>query len=216
MIMPGISKWLGDPVAKTGVWRLLDNPILWESRRITLDIIFRLYPNRANVLRQWGMLDEGRSVLDIGCGTGQYQNITDGEYLGVDLNERYIEHAQRRVRNPNHTFRCADALSLLEESRTFDLVLMVDFLHHLSDEECTRLLSCAARLGRRVAIFDQISEQSNPISRWIVAHDRGAYVRPLNRLTDLISGAGLTIEDSRRVMIGPIVGQAILARPTST
>jgi len=87
------------------------------------------------------------SVLDIGCGSGEYATRCAGPYLGIDLSERYIARAQRRFPEANKAFRCVDVTTLWQEQRTFDVVLLVDFLHHLPDEAAVEILQKAGRLG---------------------------------------------------------------------
>src|SRR5262249_6961182 len=95
-------------------WQLLNNPIIWESSRIGLDFAFGLYQKRYDVLRRWKVLENNPEILDIGCGIGQYSQITQGKYLGVDLNDRYISYATRRRSKANRSFRCQDVTALLD------------------------------------------------------------------------------------------------------
>jgi SAM-dependent methyltransferase len=192
---------------------MLDHPVVWEISRLALDLSFSLYRKRVAVLRQWGILSDDPSVVDIGCGIGSYADITRGEYLGIDQNCRFIDYARRKHRSPNQTFRCIDANTLVCEQSGFDLALMVDFLHHLSDEQCVRLLKDSSRLARRYVVnFEPITYQPNPIGRWIVEHDRGENPRPLDALHHLFEAAGLDIVKSIELRLGPINTRAILAR----
>ena len=68
----------------------------------------------------------GRSLLDVGCGTGDLlmflaEHNVSADYLGVDLLDKMIAEAQKR--HPNAAFEClnpfqADTLT----GRTFDVV----------------------------------------------------------------------------------------------
>ena len=86
--------------------RLLDNSIVWSLSRFGLDLAFGLYSRRTAPLKRWGVLEGRPSVIDLGCGTGQYSRLTEGPYVGVDMNSRYIDHARRANRRPNVSFRC--------------------------------------------------------------------------------------------------------------
>src|SRR5437016_3778398 len=66
----------------------LNNPIVWQANRWLLNLTFGLYRRRFRLLRDWGVLEGRPSILDIGCGIGQYAEITRGPYLGIDLDER--------------------------------------------------------------------------------------------------------------------------------
>lgn len=196
------------------MWQLLDNPAIWEFSRFGLDLAFGLYRKRIDLMQKWEVLKNNPSVLDIGCGIGQYASVSGGPFLGVDLNERYIEYARKRHRRPNQSFRCSNVTTVLEDTTTFDLVLVVDFLHHLSDAQCLSVLTTVLRLVRHdVVSFEPITDQPHPIGRWIVEHDRGDYVRPLDKLHDLVKGAGLTLVESTQLWIGPINTRAMLCRP---
>jgi SAM-dependent methyltransferase len=204
-----------DARTRSSAWSLLDNPFLWEASRAALDAGFGLYRRRLAVLRRWGVLDGSPSVLDVGCGIGQYAAITDGPYVGVELNPRYVEHARRRRAGPNRDFRVQDVtqLSVAEDER-FDLVLMVDFLHHLAREDCLELLRASGRLSAaNVVSLEPVREQYNRFGQWIVDHDRGDHMRSLDRLHGLFDQAGLELRRSGELMLGPIRTTAILASP---
>jgi len=195
-----------------GNW--LDHPVLWEFSRIGLNLAFGLYRKRIRAMDNWGGLKDSPSILDLGCGIGQYASVTEGAYLGIDLNERYIKYACRRHRRPNQVFRCTDITSLNEEKRTFDLVLMVDFLHHIPNEQCLCILTAASRLAERnILSFEPVTYQPHSLGRWIVENDRGNYVRPLEKLHALYEDSGLTIVKSVELSLGPINTRAILCRP---
>jgi SAM-dependent methyltransferase len=196
------------------LWRYLDNPVLWEVSRIGIDLAFGLYRKRMRLMQTWGILEGRPSVLDIGCGIGQYATITDGDYLGVDLNERYIDYARRRHRRPNQSFQCMDVTALCEDKRVFHLVQMVDFLHHISDEQCVAVLTAASQLAQRYVVsFEPITHQLNSLGRWIVKNDRGEYMRSLEQLYGLFEASHLPIVRSIPLRLGPISTRALLCRP---
>jgi SAM-dependent methyltransferase len=194
-------------------WRLLDRPLAWETLRFTLDAAFGLYRGRISLLTQWGVLDGAPSVLDVGCGIGQYCSVTSGPYLGVDMTERYIEHARRRHRHQTRReFRAANVTTLEAERQVFDIVLMVDFLHHLDDDLCENLLATAARLSRHYVIsLEPVQEQQSRLGRWIIDHDRGDHMRSLARYHTLFERSPLSIERSEELHLGPINTRAVLA-----
>jgi len=199
---------------RSDVWRLLDNPMIWEGSRRAIDLAFGLYRRRMRVLQAWGVLEGGPSVLDIGCGIGQYAEITTGDYLGVDLMPKYIDYATRRARGAtNRSFRCADVGTLVDEHREFDIVLMVDFLHHIDDESCAGLLETALRLSRRYLIsFEPIDFQPNRVGQWIVEHDRGDHMRSLESYEALLTDSSWDIVYSTPLGLGPIGTRAVLCQ----
>ena len=194
-------------------WQILDHPVVWEISRYALDLGFSLYRKRVAVLHQWGLLSGGPSVVDIGCGIGSYARITNGRYLGIDQNCRYIDYARRKHKGASRSFRCVDATTLVSEQSRFDLALMVDFLHHLRDDQCVQLLKESSLLAESFVIsFEPITYQPNPVGRWIVEHDRGEHMRSLDELHRLFEVAQLDIVKSMELRLGPINTRAILAR----
>jgi SAM-dependent methyltransferase len=199
--------------SRATTWRLLESPLAWDALRLALDAAFGLYRNRIATLNRWGVLDDAPSVLDVGCGIGQYAALSAGPYLGIDITERYIQLARRRYRHqPGREFRTADVMALETERQTFDIVLMVDLLHHLDDAVCENLLAIAARLSRDLVVsLEPVTEQHNRAGRWIVDHDRGAHMRSLAAYQRLLASSPLVIRHSEELRLGPISTRAVLA-----
>ena len=194
--------------------RLLDHPMLWEFSRLSLDRMFGVYSSRIRLMREWRCLEGNPSVLDLGCGIGHYSSITRGRYLGVDLNERYLEHARRRRPRQGAEYRCADVTVVATQEAAFDLVLIVDVLHHLPNTQCLRLLRAASALApRHVVSFEPVSWQPNPLGRLLVHNDRGKYVRSLGDLHQLFQESGLRVAQSSQLWLGPFNTRAIHALP---
>lgn len=80
-----------------------------------------------------------RRVLDVGCGPGtNAAHFAGSDYVGIDLNPRYIEDAKRRH---GRDFRVADATEFsVPEGERFDFILINSFLHHIPDEPTRDLL----------------------------------------------------------------------------
>jgi SAM-dependent methyltransferase len=193
---------------------VLDRPLVWEASRAGLDLAFGLYRRRRELLRRWGLLEGAPRVLDVGCGIGQYASLTAGEYVGVDLNRRYIEHARRRRGGERREFRLADAAELAAEGERFDLVLMVDFLHHLPDDRAESVLGTARQLARgRVVVLEPVIEQHNRVGRWFIDNDRGEHMRAHASLLSLFERAGFAVEADEELRLGPIATRAIRSAP---
>lgn len=195
---------------------VLDRPLVWEASRVGLDLAFGLYRRRHALLARWGLLEGAPSILDVGCGIGQYASLTPGRYVGVDLNCSYVEHARRRRGDERHAFRCVDAAELVAEGERFDLVLMVDFLHHLPDGAAVSVLTTAGELAAgRVVSLEPVTEQANRVGRWFIDHDRGEHMRPHADLLALFEQAGLRIESDEPLRLGPIATRAIRSVPAA-
>src|SRR5690348_8507904 len=82
-----------------------------------------------------------RRVLDVGCGPGtNAAHFRDADYLGVDINERYVADARRRH---GRTFLAADITAYQVTGDPFDCILVNSFLHHVdrSEEHTSELQS---------------------------------------------------------------------------
>jgi 2-polyprenyl-3-methyl-5-hydroxy-6-metoxy-1,4-benzoquinol methylase len=198
--------------------RCLNIPWIWNSCRWGMDKAFGLYSSRIALMRRWGLSDPRLSVLDIGCGTGQLAQITEGEYLGIDLDPQYIQNARRLHQRDNVKFECADVASVRDAGRKFDLILMIDILHHLPDASARSLLHAVAAMSSKYVFNSEpvhAPEQTNPLARWVVSHDRGRYMRSSEELRGLYQDAGLTIlqHERRCTWRLPINGWIVLAQP---
>lgn len=91
----------------------------------------------------------GKSVLDLGCGVGLIANMVDGrEYVGVDFSEEAIASSRRICDNDNATFMIGDVMTF-EPERTYDTVLLIELLEHLSQPRVVverALKACSKRL----------------------------------------------------------------------
>ncbi len=134
-----------------------------DVRQADLDLI--------NAFSERIQLDEKSRVLDIGCGTGNYtgllQKVTRAQLFGVDPSQGMLEQAIRK--NPQITFRQAEAGSLPFANDTFDFSFMTDVIHHIPDigalfSEIRRVL----KPGGQVCIATQSHQQiaARPIAQF--------------------------------------------------
>jgi 2-polyprenyl-6-hydroxyphenyl methylase/3-demethylubiquinone-9 3-methyltransferase len=118
------------------------------------------------------------AILEVGCGDGQMASrllarFPDSSYQGIDVAPevgRLFEGDARRAR-----FRSIDSGTFLREtSERFDLVVVVDVLHHVSQDERGALLADVRELtapGGHYALKDWVSSRS-PIQAAVWASDR--------------------------------------------
>lgn len=181
---------------------LLERPAIWHMSRKIIDSFFGLYKKRLAIIRSLGVTSD-MSIVDIACGTGQYSALTNAEYLGVDLNPKYINHAQKIYREPNKKFLCTDANNL-PRSAAYDAALLIDATHHITDGENKKLFETLNRLTKHyVIICDPIKQKTgNIIGRFFTSLDRGSYIRSKQDTLDLISN----MFNVRKVMDLKIMG----------
>jgi SAM-dependent methyltransferase len=121
-----------------------------------------------------------RRVLDVGCGPGtNAAHFRDVEYLGLDLNAKYIQRARKKY---DGDFHVAD-VTICTFDRKFDFVLMNSLLHHLDDPGVERLLSAIAAQALsadgRVHIIDLVLPEQRTFAYRMARWDRGRYPRRL-------------------------------------
>lgn len=100
-------------------------------------------------------IPKGGKVLDIGCGPGnftQYIKTQDFEVEGIDISEKMLEIAKRKV--PEGIFKQMDMRSLEYENNTFDFILSSFSLIHIPSNEVistlkewNRVLKNGGKLG---------------------------------------------------------------------
>jgi SAM-dependent methyltransferase len=125
----------------------------------------------------------GDKILDIGCGPADVLNyLPTVNYTGLDISPEYICSAKKRFGSRGR-FCCGDlGLAAIEgEQGTFDLVLATGVIHHLDDAQAARLFDMARLAlrptGRLVTYDGCYVPQQSRIARWMLASDRGKFVR---------------------------------------
>ncbi len=159
------------PCAVENLHRLFDHPWVFNLNQVVLD------GGKTRQIRRFlGDLPR-ESVVDIGCGTGNWASIARGDYLGVDQSSSFIDACRKRYAgDASKRFLLADA-SAIDPAESFDLAMLFSVLHHLSDEEAGRVLAWAARHAHHIFVLDLYPIPQNPISRRLYALDRGDHIR---------------------------------------
>jgi cyclopropane fatty-acyl-phospholipid synthase-like methyltransferase len=123
----------------------------------------------------------GARILEIGCGPGTIAGYLPGtEYVGFDVSSKCIERARKRF--PEAQFLCerVSQFSLAKQQR-FDVVLALGIVHHLDDQEASQLFKIAydaLESGGKLVTFDGVfTNDQSAAARWLLARDRGEYVR---------------------------------------
>jgi SAM-dependent methyltransferase len=168
--------WKDALLERTGVYRLWQAPFAAEKL--------------APVLAQEDVR-RARRVLDVGCGPGtNTAQFAAAEYLGLDINPRYVAWARRRF---GREFLVADICTYaFPADRKFDVVLVNSFLHHVGDAEAERILGGVARAlapGGSAHVLDLVLPERPSPARWLARHDRGRHARPLDAWRTLFERA---------------------------
>jgi len=124
----------------------------------------------------------GDQLLDIGCGPAQILRfLPQVNYVGVDLNPRYIATARIRF-GDRGTFVCQSVSQMaVERPRSFDVVIAHGLIHHLGEPEAVRLFEVAALAlkpaGRFITLDGCFVPGQSRIAEWLLRNDRGHFVR---------------------------------------
>jgi len=110
----------------------------------------------------------GRSVLEIGCGTGDLlAALEPGHGVGVDLSREMVLAAERQYPNLRFVQAAGEQLDLGE---TFDVVVLSDLVPYVHD---------------LVGLFDRVRAHSRPDTRVIINSYSRAW-RPLIRAAEIV------------------------------
>ncbi len=113
-----------------------------------------------------------RDILEVGCGTGKLLNALKREgrrVFGCDISDAAARKAGASV---------ADAMRLPYKKKSFDLVIAVSVVEHLTEEEGNMLLDEAFRLLKKGGCFFMVTPNlSSPMrhikgSRWFGYSDK--------------------------------------------
>jgi len=81
---------------------------------------------------------EGKSVLDVGCGTGlglTFLTKSAKYVVAIDYSEETIAHARQTNHAPNLTYEVMDCKDLKFNSEKFDLVTSFNLIEHIYEQE---------------------------------------------------------------------------------
>jgi SAM-dependent methyltransferase len=124
-----------------------------------------------------------KKVFDIGCGPGHIVKYVPPhvEYIGFDVEDRYIDFANRKFGSKGKFVSRIFDRSAVEDFGKPDLILMNGVLHHMDDETAIKVIDAAADALTETGVFFALDgcfqDGQNPISKHLLANDRGQYVR---------------------------------------
>ncbi|WP_249930981.1 class I SAM-dependent methyltransferase [Paenibacillus polymyxa] len=77
---------------------------------------------------------DSQTVLDFGCGTGANCSMFNPlYYVGIDPDAQRIDYAKRLY--SHHAFQVFNSNNLPFDNESFDYILIIAVLHHISSDE---------------------------------------------------------------------------------
>ncbi len=160
-------------------------------------------PERSRILvRDYIRPQAGDRILEIGCGPGTIvPYLPETEYVGFDLSEEYIEQARKKY--PRAKFVCERVSQYTLPQRSyFDIALALGIVHHLDDSEALQLFTIAheaLKPGGKLVTLDGVwAKDQSRSARYLLARDRGQFVRTLDQYVKLASQVFRSVKSSVR------------------
>jgi 2-polyprenyl-6-hydroxyphenyl methylase/3-demethylubiquinone-9 3-methyltransferase len=171
---------------------------------------------------------EGLRILDIGCGGGLLSEPMarmGAEVLGADASEKNIGIAKAHAAGSGVTvdYRAVTAETLAEAGETFDVVLNMEVVEHVSDVDFF-LTTCAsmvrpggmtfvATINRTLKAAALAIFAAENVLRWLPrgTHQYEKLVRP-EEIEKPLTASGLTVTDRTGVFFNPLLNQWNLSK----
>jgi SAM-dependent methyltransferase len=159
---------------------LLENPYISQIQRDILD--YGRWQGLVSIIKAL----KPANILDVGCGLGENSRACAFGYVGIDNSAPRIFHAGRKYAAAN--FILGNGVSLPVKPRTFDLVMLLDTSHHLTDAEFSSVLAGMAAASRRwILVSDPVLHRGQSrISRFFYKLDRGGEFRNVEHMKMLL------------------------------
>lgn len=171
---------------------------------------------------------EGLRILDIGCGGGLLSEPMarmGADVLGADASEKNIGIAKAHAAGSGVPveYRAVTAEALAEAGETFDVVLNMEVVEHVSDVEFF-LTTCAsmvrpggmtfvATINRTMKAAALAIFAAENVLRWLPrgTHQYEKLVRP-EEIEKPLNASGLTVTDRTGVFFNPLLNQWNLSK----
>ena len=128
-------------------------------------------------------------VLDLGGGTGLNRHLIHqtNRYICLDLDLEKISTSLKRQEHNSSIM--ADACQIPLKNSSVDLVMLTAVTHHIPDTAIPALFSEILRVltpDGQFLLFDPIVDSRNPLGRFFLKYDLGAFPRTVSNMDDFL------------------------------
>lgn len=175
--------------------------------------------NTLKFLKNWVHLSPTEIVLDIACGTGEFERLILAEHstqqmVGVDISDQMLAIAQQKLHAfPHVSFQIANASALPFADHSFDVVVSANAFHYFDDpttalKEMQRVL----KPNGKVVILDWcrdflLCQISDALLKLFDPAHRQCYTQ--SEFHHLLTTTGFSIERAQKVRFGWLWGLMI-------
>jgi SAM-dependent methyltransferase len=140
------------------------------------------------------------TILDVGCGPGDYSQWYAGIYTGIDISEQYIESASSKYLNASFIVCDATDYDLTQGgSKSWDVAVSIGLYHHLPDDDVLKSIKVTLNHLKpqgKFYIFDAIlpiTFMANPLGYVLRKLDRGKFVRSYEEYQRFLNATDINI-----------------------
>lgn len=175
--------------------------------------------NTLSFLKTWAEISPTDTILDVACGTGEFEQLLLDEYslqqiVGVDISEKMLAIAKQKcIAYPQASFQIASASNLPFDNDSFDVIVSANSFHYFDDplaalKEMRRVLKPDGKViildWCRDYLFCQICDVILQV--FDPAHQQ-CYTQ--NEFHRLLEDADFTINRTNRIRFGVVWGLMI-------
>jgi len=129
----------------------------WENRAINwINVAAKFYGTK-DWLEIEPFIKNAKSVIDIGCGDGQWSEKFGEDYLGVDISENLIKYAQKKY--PKREFKVS-ALEDLKTAKKYDVAFCYTVFEHIPEENMAKAIKALKSVAKQVVMVEPLDIQT--------------------------------------------------------
>ncbi len=199
----------------------------YDQLAAVYDLRWKSYiANTLSFLKNWAEISPTDTVLDVACGTGEFERLLLAEYslqqiVGVDISDKMLAIAQKKCHAyPQVSFQTASASTLPFDSDSFDVIVSANSFHYFDDplaalKEMRRVL----KPDGRVIILDWcrdylICQICDIILKVFDPAHKQCYTQ--NEFHRLLEDANFAVSRATRIRFGIVWGLMVAAASLKT